>query len=315
VSAAHPNSPLAKGLLIEAIDSLANAERLRGQFDAAITLGHEEVAAGRTLAGMMPGEPKYKEALAMALKNLGQAMQDAKPNSRDGIPMLEESLALRKALYETNPKNEDFLQRHSEAHGWLSANYMKVRDLENAEKHARQGYLLSKELYAISPKGRANVATESNTLAIILQRRNKLEDALELQLESLKLRESMLADDPKSAIAALRVASIYDRVGTTYFLMSQHDKAIAFLQEALLRMRRLVKADPANINQQRELAFTLSDLAQAYVKANRLANVCPISMEALQVIEQPVKGLLPYLAKQKLIVSDYKSKYCAARSR
>jgi eukaryotic-like serine/threonine-protein kinase len=303
----NPQSKKGRELLVDALDYAGTARRIRGDFKESAAIAQESIDEATKLGDTA----ENKERLAMALKNLGYAKFENKKLD-EGLKLIHQSLSIRRALYQSDPKNPRFVQRLSEGEGWLASTLWRAQRQDEAAVHARESYRIAKEWYSIEPRGRANLATEANMLGQVELRAKNYERAAELVGETVKLREEMSQEDPKNIQVALRVASSLDRLSFVYGMWGKYPEAIAIGERGLAKARAVQKIDSANAMANREVVYALVDLAENYDRNKQLKKACPLTAEAMEMFERPVKGLLPALKlhqKTALVLAGKCKKY------
>lgn len=296
VAAGRPADRAAQGVWIDALDYCTTAYTLRGEMAKAIPLGLKAVALAGELAAAAPNDLNTKERLATVTKQLASAYQDDGKLDQ-AIPLYRRALELRRELFTEDPTLRR-QQRYAEAHQWLGTALGAVKDFRGLAENAREALRIDEDRYRKDPvNARANVAGDAVLLASAERRNGNLNEAIALLERALSMRREIAAEDPKSAIAALRVAAAADRLADTLRDAGRLREAIRLGEEAVRDARRLQKLDPANTMANRETVYSAADLAKAYQKAGNKARACVLAREVLAFANGPVKGIRPALNK------------------
>jgi tetratricopeptide (TPR) repeat protein len=124
---------------------------------------------------------------------------------------------------------------------------------------------------------------------MVALRGQRHEQAIRYLRRTLDLRQEMLREDPRNAVAALRVAAALNRIGLAYREWGRYPEAIRYGRESLTAVRTVHQADPKNLTAGRELVFALSDLALTHQKAADMPNACRLARETVSLS----KGIPP----------------------
>ncbi|MBM3782872.1 MAG: tetratricopeptide repeat protein [Acidobacteria bacterium] len=272
------SDPAVRRALVEGLRAVSSASTLRGDSDGAIAAATESVALAR--AGTDRGQ------LAFALKQLGDALA-RKRKDKEAVELLRESLALRKELAEAAPNDPRAQQRLAEAHHWLATTLLNGRDFAGAEPHAREAYRLDKIRFEGPDRraARANLGVDIGLLAALAGRNGRHEESRVLYVEQLAIRREILAEDPKSAVARMRVAASLDRLGRASLDSGHKAEAVKHGEEAAVEFRAMRAADPGNQSIRLEAFWAFSDLAQTYDGLGNRARACGLGREVLAVVE------------------------------
>ncbi|MBL0160595.1 MAG: protein kinase [Bryobacterales bacterium] len=296
--AGNPGNVAAQRVLIDGLDYATTAYTLRGEAAKAIPLGQEAVMLAEKLVAANPANLENKERLAFVTKQLAAAYQGHSSNDK-AIPLFKRNVELRQALYDEDPDSLKRQQRLAEAHQWIGSALYTQKDYPGAGAHAREALRLDEARLLKDPRNaRANVAGDAVLLAVVERRAGHMEQAVSLLQRALTMRLEIAAEDPKSVIAALRVASAKDRLADTYRDWGRYPDAIRLGEEALGEARRLQKLDPANVMANREVIFSSMDLALSYEAVKNRNRACALAKETLEFVKGPVKGLGKSVDKQ-----------------
>jgi tetratricopeptide (TPR) repeat protein/predicted Ser/Thr protein kinase len=288
-----PHNPQNRRLLLNALDSTAAVSLARGNRTRSIDLGEEAVQLGDQLIAAYPKDRKLQEKLAAIIKQLATAYLDSKRNE-DAIAAYRRSLAMREKLHAIY-SDASSLQRLAEAHNWLSSAMYRLQRFAEAETHGLESYRLNLERSKQNlAKARPNLASDLGFLATLARRKNPAR-AIELYQEQLSLRRAILADEPASAVAAVRVAATLTRLGDTYGSVGRFPEAYRYGEEALAITRKLSLADPGSLFIKNELLYSLSDLARSYRAGGRRDRACALAREAQRLLDQPPEARVDVL--------------------
>lgn len=316
VYTANPRSNAAGAVLVDTLEYTATAQLLRRETDAALPLAREAVTVAERLAAEAPGDGGAKKRLATVIKQLA-SVHDARQEFKASIPLYQRSLGLRKSISEADPGDAQALQRYAEGHHWLGQAQFRDGDLEAAERNGREAYRLDKlRMERQGPDKRRsampNLASDISFLAAIAGRKKRHEEALGLYREMLEIRRELLAAEPKSSVAALRLAAALDRVGNTLVNVNRPAEGLPMLGEALQQARTVFQRDRENGNAAREVVFALQDLGRAYDRVGDGARACAALGEAQAMIDGPWKKLGPE-AKTPYAAEIVKRRGCPAK--
>lgn len=308
VAARNPRNVAARRILVDGLDYSATAHTIRGEEAKAVPLGEEAVRIAEELVGVEPANLENKERLAAVTKQLATACLDG-PCREKAIPLYQRALEMRLALFQAGPDDPVRQQRLAEANQWLATAYVRLKDYAAGERYSREALRLDELRYATDPRpARANVASDAVLLANIERRAGNLEQAVHLLRRALTMRQEIAAEDSKSFIAAMRVASATDRLADTYRHWKHYAEAIQYGEAAVKESRRLHRLDPANAAVNREVIFSAMDLALAYQAVKNGPRACMLARETLQFVKDGPKGIGsqvdPQLAQAKQIAES-----------
>lgn len=286
-----PRDPVAKQTLVDALDYATTAYTLRGGLDKARLLGEEAVKLSEQLVRERPDSEDDVMRLATLSKQLADV--HSKGDSREkALPLFERNLELRKKLYGRAPEDARRQQRLAEAHNWLANELFWARDFTRGEVHAREALRLDELRGKRYPReARANIASDALQLAMLSLRGKRPGEAVRYLERTLELRREMANEDPKNAVAALRVAAALNRMGLAYREWGRYPEAIQYGRESVTAVKTVRKTDAGNLTAGREAIFALSDLALTYEKAGQRNEACKLARETMAVSKEvPVSG-------------------------
>lgn len=140
-------------------------------------------------------------------------------------------------------------------------------------------------------EARANIASDALQLAMLSLRGKRPGEAVRYLERTLELRREMANEDPKNAVAALRVAAALNRMGLAYREWGRYPEAIQYGRESVTAVKTVRKTDAGNLTAGREAIFALSDLALTYEKAGQRNEACKLARETMAVSKEvPVSG-------------------------
>ncbi len=276
--------------LVDALSYAAGAYATRGEIEKAIALGEEALPHAESLLLANPHHADYKEKLAALTKQLADIY--ARSEARDkALPLFQRALLMRQELLQQEPKDDLRQRRVAESHQWLANEYFVKKDYENSERHARESLNIHEQRYALKPRSaRVNVASSTLSLAMNLVRAKKFEEAVPLLERTLALRRETAAEDPESAVAALRVASSLNRLGLAYREWGRLPLAAQYGEEALDEVKKVWNIDRENTYAIGEFVFAKSDLALTYQRAGRQAEACSLAKESIEITKELPEG-------------------------
>jgi len=293
----NASSIAARETLADALDRTASAYALRGEPAKALPLAKEAVDVTQRLLTGAPDNKANQERLAVVTTQLAGVHSDvrAKAEALDAYKRVAE---LRKRLLAAHPNDEDAKHELARAHNYLAFGFSGIEDYAQAEVHAREAYRLHKELHESGTRTvRAPMAGDIGHIASLVGRRGNYEEEVSLYREQLRLRLELAAQEPTDTVTALRVAATYDRLGHAYQKWGKFAEAIQNGEEALRRVRGLRAADLSNTNANRELIYSMVDLANTYSKAQQRGPSCALAVEANGLLVGPLKSLAPELVR------------------
>lgn len=278
-----PRDPVAKQTLVDSLDYATTAYTLRGALDAALPLGQEAVRLAEELVKDYPRSENNLARLATVTKQLADVY--AKGDERErALPLLRRNLELRKSLFDLAPENQRRQQRLAEAHQWLATELWWSKDFVQCEVHAREALRLDELRFARDRRSaRANVASDALQMGMLTLRGKRHGEAVGYLQRTLELRQEIAREDPRSAVAALRVAAALNRIGLAYREWGRYPEAIRYGSQAVAAAKAVREADPKSAPASRETIFALSDLALTYQKASRMPQACALARETLAV--------------------------------
>lgn len=291
--------PLAKGTgaslpatvtLTDALAYASSAYATRGNLDRAVALGEEALPHAESLVSANPADPEQKERLAAVTKQLADAYSRSATREK-AIPLFERALVIREELLMEKPDDDLRQRRFAESHQWLANEYWWKKDYENCEKHVREAMRIHEARYAARPRyARVNLASSALMLAMSSLQAKRHEEAVELLERALTLRRETAAEDPKSAVAALRVAAVLNRIGLAYREWGRPKEAVRYGEQALVEVRKVWELDRKNMYALGEMVFAKSDLALTYEKAGRQDRACRLARESIDLAGETPDG-------------------------
>lgn len=103
--------------------------------------------------------------------------------------------------------------------------------------------------YAVRPRyARVNLASSALMLAMSSLQAKRHGEAVQLLERALSLRRETAAEDPKSAVAALRVAAVLNRIGLAYREWGRPKEAVQYGEQALVEARKVWELDRKNVH-------------------------------------------------------------------
>ncbi|MCW5964104.1 MAG: serine/threonine protein kinase [Bryobacterales bacterium] len=298
--------PLAKGAgaslpatvaLTDALSYASSAYVTRGETDRAVALGEEALPHAENLVRANPADPEQKERLAAVTKQVADAYSRSATREK-AIPLFERALVIREELLREEPDDDMRQRRFAESHQWLANEYWGQKDYEKCEKHAREAMRMHESRYAARPRSaRVNLASSALMLAMSSLQAKRHEEAVQLLERALTLRRETVAEDPKSAVAALRVAAVLNRIGLAYREWGRPREAAQYGERALVEARKVWELDRKNMHALGEMVFAQSDLALTYEKAGRKGRACGLARESIKMAQNipdrhPAKGVI-----------------------
>jgi non-specific serine/threonine protein kinase/serine/threonine-protein kinase len=292
-----PADPVAKQTLVDSLEYATTSCTLRGEMKSAIRYGEEAVRLAEELVRDRPASENDTQRLATVSKQLADVY--AKTGQRErGIPLFERNLALRELLYAAKPEDTRRQQRLAEAHQWLGSQYWFMKNYAKCELHTREAIRLDELRAARNPRAaRANLASGAMQMGMLALQGKRHEEAIGYIQRALSVRREISREDPRNAVAALRVAAAVNRLGVAYREWNRFPEAIRYGREALFAARKVHNNDPKNMVATNEVIFALSDLALTYDKASQHSNACQLAREATALgstipTQEQIKSLL-----------------------
>ncbi|MBL8292643.1 MAG: serine/threonine protein kinase [Bryobacterales bacterium] len=286
VVASHPRDRVARQTLVDALDYATAAYNLRADSAQALPLGQEAVRLAETLVNERPDSAEDLERLAVVTKQLADAHSKS-PAREKGIPFFSRNLELRQKLHDANPGDPSRQQRLAESHQWLASELWWSKDYGRSEIHARESLRLNELRYLKDPRAaRSSVAADALLMAMLALRGKRHQEAVAYLNRTLHLRREISAEDPKNAVAVLRVAAALNRLGLAYREWGRYPEAIRYGREALTIARRVYEADRKHFGASREIVYSLADLAITYQAAGEMPNACQLARETVTLSKQ-----------------------------
>jgi tetratricopeptide (TPR) repeat protein len=205
-SARSPDRPGWHWQRAEAEFELGNVVRQRGKTEDAEKAYRRAVAEARGLVSFFPHVPGYRQSLALYSGNLA--------NILELLGQRDEAAALRQSARDLCEKlEEEFEELSDRLHhlGLVYNNFKMVGDWENAERFLRKALALTGELTderALEPAPRQSLAEATCSLAMALQKRGQLREAVD------RFRRAVLICD--------RLAEEFPDDSTYRYLLARH---------------------------------------------------------------------------------------------
>jgi eukaryotic-like serine/threonine-protein kinase len=251
---ATPAKQLALNRAIEFLDNLAKE---RGKN---VDLGRELASAYDKIADLQGG---------VNIASLG--------DQAAALSTYRRALAIRKELATLSPSNLDVTRELAYSYaevGWISTYRGDLKGVEDLKKAVALGEKVMAAAPA-DPRMREGLAIGYTALGDVLgnpnyQNLGDTKAAIDLYQKGLKLREQLLADEPKSIERRMLLASSSSRLGQ--LLQAQDDKvgAVAAYRRAAEISDELSADQPGNARFRRESAVSNRNLAWSLVKMNSL---------------------------------------------
>lgn len=290
-------------VLLDALESLAAANSLRGDAKAALPFAEEAMRRATTLAAT---EPRERDRLATIVKQVADIYSKSSEREK-AAPLFRQSLALRAALAREAPSDLRRQQRLAEAHQWLANELWWRQEFAESEQHARECLRLEEARYRVEPRAaRANLSSVALQLGQLALRAKRYEEAIAHLERGLALRREIAQENPKSATSALRVVAALDRIGLAYREWGRYPEAIRYGQTALAEAKRVRGLDPANVAAEWEYVFALGDLALSYQQSGKKAQACALARETVAFLQgkKPEARLTPIKEKMTRLLGE-----------
>ncbi|MGJ5814772.1 protein kinase domain-containing protein [Paludibaculum fermentans] len=283
----------ARAVLVDALDFSTTALLLRGEAEKAVGPAEEGVRQAEQLLAAAPQWVEAQLRLATATKQLAHTYQRAGKKDQ-AAALFRRSIEMRKKLLDEAPSDLSRMQRYAEANNWLAAALFESKDYAGAEVAVREGMRVSEQL-ALKDRRKygANLASDALLLSSLYMRGKRYAEAVEMMKQVLVIRQEVAAEEPNSVLAAMRVASAFDRLQNAYRKGGRLPEALEAGETALSQVRKIRQMDPGNAVASQELVYAMVDLALTRKAAGQERKACELARETLLFMKKPPKGMSP----------------------
>ncbi|HXR35121.1 MAG TPA: serine/threonine-protein kinase, partial [Candidatus Binataceae bacterium] len=242
---------LANSLLFEVHDAIEN---LPGSTPARKILVDRALHYLDKLAQEAKGDLSLQRELAAAYEKVGDVQggyRTANLGDTAGfISSYQRALAIREAVYETDPANSQAQRELLRTHGRLSDALLAAGDPAGSLEQLRQLLPLAESLAGADPRNladRRNLALAHLDYGWKNSGQGDWQSGLEECRKSISMLEELAEADPKDRRTQRSLAVAYGRVGELLSLYSrQHAESLAVHQKALNIEQTLLAEDPRN---------------------------------------------------------------------
>jgi serine/threonine protein kinase len=268
---------------------LGNVLRERGRWEDAEKAYRKAVAEAQGLISLFPHVPGYRQSLALHSGYLASSLA--------ALGRRDESAALRKSARDLCEKlEEEFEEVPDRLHhlGVAYKHFATVGDSENAERFLRKALALAGELTeesAFEPAHRESVAETSCLLAVAMQRRGRLREAIEHFRQAVLTCERLVEEFPDDSNHRYLLARHLNYLGSALrYLPEEAAIAVRCHQKSIALCERLVAEFPDQPDYRRELVRSRFGLGIVLRITGRLT-------QAVQSFRQAQQDYRPYADK------------------
>ena len=237
-----------------------------GQPEASLESYSKALAIARKLE---PSRPAL-ELLARSYGRLGLMQEKMAGRSSEARKNLQ--LAVRIADSIPAKTGEPAYRVRVEAYGYLGGNYLvELRDAEQAKKPLRRSLEIARDWSAAqsSPESRYFLAGAMSRWGDVLMETGDLPQALEHQLDALRIIEQLLQAQPENAVWSQWRGLIYESIGLVSghpqkFNLGDRKAAAGWFQKLEDTNERLSAADPNNASLLYNVSESTAELAAVH---------------------------------------------------
>jgi tetratricopeptide (TPR) repeat protein len=289
--ATAPRNARAQDDLSVAYETVGRVQQAQGRLAEALTSYQAGLAIMEHLAGSAPGYANWQRSLSISYEKIGD-VQLAQGNLAEALKSYQACLAITKRLARREPLDAGWQEALLASYDNLGNVQLAQGNLAEALKYHLASNFIAKRLARSDP----SIAHWQRDLSISYRRmgdvqhaQGDLADALKSYEASVVIMERLARSDPGNAKWRRDLSGVYDaqrdlsvsynKVGSVQEAQGSLPEALKSLASGLAIRERLVAADRANTQWQKDLQFSvgrIGDLAYLLV----LAGDFPRALEA-----------------------------------
>ncbi len=234
-----------------------------GHRDAAMVSYRKALALAARIGSTYPG-PEARRLVARSHQRIA-AMLRTFGQTTASIEEYGKALAEAEPLLSTNPKPDDLELLRTI---WLTLGQAQsaAGDIAEASRSWRRSESIAERLASLEgadPVQMRMVRTDKHTIRALMYS-GDLEAAEQTAIEGVRVRETVVAREPRNAALRRELANGYGELAYVYFdpaflSYGDRERAAVFQQKSLNIARELAAADPSNATAQADLAITEID--------------------------------------------------------
>jgi tetratricopeptide (TPR) repeat protein len=262
--AGHPDNATWKFDLSSAYNRVGLISKATGKSAAAVSAFQAALAIRQELAAAEPTNTEFQRGLFSDYSHIGDIFANIE-NRIDALAAYEKGLAVMEKLAASDPGNKQWQNELSLAYdnaGWIAA----VGGANNqALDEFRKSLAIRTRLAADNPSNtdwQRAMEVDQNRIGDILLAAGKRSEATDAYKQALAIAQKLLAVAPPDSADRLGdLAFCYVKLGNAY---AAEDRAQSrdFYRKALAIREKLFATDQADVQLQRDLAFTYEQLAK-----------------------------------------------------
>ena len=294
-----PDDLEARSRLVASLVSVAYAE---DQIGPSLEHALAAVATAESLLTARPQELRFRRQLATAHYALGSQYREI-GDTAHALASFEKATPLFQAVYDARPGDAQANRDLALCHKRLGA-ILGEPEPAQALSHLRQAVALDTARLAASPESpqvRRDLSVSNIELGFLLLRIGDAQGALVAYRRALDLREGLVRDDPKNALAPHDLASALWSVGVAENAIGNRAMALASFQRAM------PLATPPISDRDDLQARIVSGLADAYESSGRLAEALRMRRQALERHRALLAGQPAMNTLRRAVATDEKA--------
>lgn len=229
------------------------------------------------LRGLRKEHPKDNRVLAGIIDVLGSLgdIEETKANVADAVEHSRSALKLcDEFIPSTEAKQQVYLQIQMQQHHRLGQLLNQMNNIEEAAFHLQKNLEYHQSQYdshRMDVQHQRGYTSAIISLADVEQKRWNIDRSRTLYLQALPVLRALANEDAGDDTAQSQLAKVLGRIGASYSLDKKENrkawiaKGVPYLQEALTIYQRLADKTPTDIEKNRNLAITQSELASSYM--------------------------------------------------
>ena len=249
-----------------------------------------------------PQELRFRRQVAAAHYALGAQYREI-GDTAHALASFERATPLFQAVYDARPGDAQANRDLALCHKRLGA-ILGEPEPAQALSHLRQAVALDTARLAVSaesPQGRRDLSVSNIELGYALLRIDDAQGGLVAYRRALGLREGLVRDDPKNAMAPHDLASALWSIGVAENAMGNRAMALASFQRAM------PLATPPISDRDDLQARIVSGLADAYEGSGRLAEALRMRRQALERHRALLAGQPAMKTLRRAVATDEKA--------